>query len=282
MINTIVLVVLYLVYAGIGITVGRTNYRMVQESFTNWFMLPPTLWEMVKRPWTIVSHMFLHVRFFHFLFNMLVLFMFGRVFGDLMGDRRVVPLYILGGLMGIVFIQLAFVFGVPVGYSLGASAAIMAIVVATALIAPNNYIHLMFLGPIKIKWIALFFIFMDVVGLANLDNTGGHFGHIGGMVMGWLYILMIQSDNDPADWMHKWYDAVVNVFRPKPKKQKKSPLSVKYKATVPRSSTSKKKATMNVNPQDRLDAILDKISKKGIKSLSKDEKEFLDKASKND
>lgn len=280
-INAIVFVALMIVYAGIALSVGP-DFVVVQKKFLNFFTLPPTLLGMAKKPWSIITHMFLHERFFHFLFNMIILHMFGRIFGDLLGDRRVIPLYILGGLMGVVFVQLAVVFGVTIGYGLGASAAVMAIVVASAIVAPNYEVRLILLGPVKIKFIALALIIIDIVGVANLDNTGGHFAHIGGMVMGWIYILLIQSGNDPANWMNKTYDAFKDLFQPKQKTKSKSPLTVKYKATVPRTSKSTRKAKMhNVSHQEKLDEILEKISKKGIASLSKEEKDFLDKASKN-
>lgn len=279
-INAGVFVALYIVFAGIALTAGP-EYRGIQDKFLHIFTLPPSLIEIAKKPWTIFTHMFLHRGFFHFLFNMLILFWFGRIFGDLMGDRRVVPLYILGGLMGIVFIQLGAAFGIPMAPALGASAAIMAIVIASAIVAPDYTLNLILLGPVKLKFIVLALIVMDLVGIANMDNTGGHFAHIGGMVMGWLYVLMVQSGNDPADWMNKSYENMRDWFRPKQQKRAKSPLSVKYKATVPRTKSTTRKATMNVTNQDKLDSILDKISKKGIDSLSKEEKEFLDQESKN-
>ena len=280
-INSAVFVALWVVYAGIALTVGP-DFMVVRQKFLHFFTLPPTFLEMLKKPWSIFTHMFLHEGFFHFLFNMFVLHMFGRIFGDLLGDRRIIPLYILGGLMGIVFIQLSVIFNITMFPSLGASAAIMAIVVASTIVAPNYEVRLILIGAVKIKYVALVLIILDIVGLANLQNTGGHFAHIGGMVMGWLYILMIQSGNDPANWMNKTYDSFRDLFRPRQKKKPKSPLSVKYKATVPRTSKSTRKAKMqNVTHQEKLDEILEKISKKGIASLSKEEKDFLDKASKN-
>lgn len=279
-INTAVLVAIYLVFVVIALSYGP-GYVGVQNKFISYFTLPPSIIEIVKKPWTIISHMFLHRELFHFIFNMLVLFWFGRIFGDLMGDRRVIPLYILGGLMGVVFIMLGiYIFKIPAAPALGASAGIMAIVLASALIAPDYTLNLILLGPVRLKFIVLFMIVFDLIGLANMQNTGGHFGHIGGMFMGWLYILMVQSNRDPATWMNNAFDSIKNLFTKRPKKQKKSPLTVKHKATVPRSKKSNKKATMNVSSQDRLDAILDKIYKKGKDSLSKEEKDFLDKMSK--
>lgn len=284
LINVIVFVVLWIIYAFIALTQGP-GFMEVRNTFRDFFTLPPSLLGMLKKPWTIFTHMFLHESPMHLIGNMIGLYIFGRIFGDLLGDRRVVPLYILGGLMGILFIQLAVVvFKIDIGHALGASAAVMAIVVASAIIAPNYEIRLILFGNVKIKYIALVYIIFDIIGLANLSNTGGHFAHIGGMLMGWFYILMIQANNDPAVWMNKSFDSIKNFFSPKakPQKKEKSPLSVKYKATVPRANRSNKKASMQtISYQEKLDAILEKISKNGIASLSKEEKEFLDKASKN-
>ena len=284
-INVAVFILLYLVYICISIPAGP-DYKIVQKQFLHWFTLPSSPIEILKKPWTIITHMFLHERPMHLFWNMIVLYYFGRIFGDLMGDQRVVPLYIYGGLMGILFIQIGFLIGIPTGPALGASAAVMGLVVASAIVAPDYDFNLPFIGPVKLKYIALFFIVMDLVGIANMDNTGGHFAHIGGMVMGWLFVTMVNSDNDPSPWFNNTLNKIASLFSPS-KKVKKSPLKVRHKAPVTRSSNSNKKTTSgNQAPPDsnqkRLDVILDKISKKGIGSLSKEEKEFLDNASKND
>lgn len=282
-INAIVFVLLYIVFAIIALTAGP-DYLQVQNKFIAHFMLPPEPINILKHPWTIVTHMFLHRGFFHLFWNMLILYWFGRIFGDLMGDQRVVPLYLLGGLMGVVFIQLGFLLGISVGPALGASAAVMALVIGSAIVAPDYNINLILIGAVKLKYIALAMIVFDLIGIANVDNTGGHFGHIGGMVMGWLFIVLIQNGNDPSVWFNKTWESITALFSGK-EKTRKSPLKVRHKATVTPQSKSNRK--QEVSPkmetyQNKLDMILDKISKKGISSLSKDEKQFLDEASKND
>lgn len=215
---------------------------------------------------------------------MLLLYWFGRIFGDLMGDRRVIPLYLLAGLVGAMFyfVGVNLILG-GVGTAHGASAAVLGILIATAYVAPDYMIHMILLGPVKLKWIALAAIVLDLIGLANLDNTGGHFGHFGGMFMGWLFISLVNGGNDPSPWFNRVFEWWKNLFTGQAQK-KKSPLSVRHKATVSgskRRSASQRKTSMKTSDnQDKLDIILDKISKNGIDSLTKDEKTFLDKVSK--
>ncbi|MDA9773353.1 rhomboid family intramembrane serine protease [Saprospiraceae bacterium] len=282
-INVAVFIVLYVAFAFIALSVGP-GYKDVQRSLVNIFAIPSVPIELLKKPWTIITHMFLHEEPFHLIFNMIWLYFFGRIFGDFMGDRRVVPLYLLGGLMGAAF----FVIGtnlllnstVP---ALGASGAVLALVLGTVLISPDYELRLMFLGIVKLKWIGLFAIVVDLVGIANLSNTGGHFAHIGGMVMGWIFITLINNGNDPSPWFHKMHKGFLSIWDKSKQPAKKSPLKVRHKAKVTRKDRSKQGPSgQRSDGETKLDAILDKISKKGMKSLTAEEKDFLDNASKND
>lgn len=285
-INVVVFIVLYVVFAFVALAVGPPRYIEVQNTIAEFLSLPSTPIDILKKPWTIITHMFLHRGPFHMIFNMLYLYWFGRIFGDLMGDRRVVPLYLLSGLMGAVF----YVLGTNLlldrpATALGASAAVLGIIVASAVVAPNYNIRMILLGDIKLKYIALAAILIDLVGIANLNNTGGHFGHIGGMVMGWLMISLINSGNDPSPWFHNTYNSIVGIWDKSKSKKPKSPLKVRHKSTSGRKAkrdTNIQGNASNIRSEEefQLDRILDKISKKGMSSLTKEEKEFLDKASK--
>lgn len=284
-INVSVFIILYIVFVFITLFAGP-NYKAIQDTFINYLTLPSDPIELMKKPWTIITHMFLHRDFFHILWNMLFLYWFGRIFGDLLGDQRVVPLYLLAGLVGALFFLLGANLILPIGgHALGASASVLGLVLATAVVAPDYSIQLILIGPVKLKYIALVIIVLDLVGLANMDNTGGHFAHIGGMVMGWFFISLIHNGNDPSPWFGKMWNKSVHMFEKKEKPQPRSPLSVRHKASVSNSSKSEHnqrgKAPMaTTSTQEKLDFILDKISKKGISSLSSEEKEFLDKISK--
>lgn len=283
-VNVIVFISLYIAFAFIGLFAGP-DHVAVQDSVMRFLSVPSDPIELLKKPWTIITHMFLHRGLMHFVWNMLLLYWFGRIFGDLMGDRRVIPLYLLAGLAGAIFffIGVNLILG-GVATAHGASAAVLGILIATAYVAPDYNIHMILLGPVKLKWIALAAIVLDLIGIANLSNTGGHFGHFGGMFMGWLFISLVNSGSDPSPWFNRVFDWWKNLFSGQAQK-KKSPLKVRHKASVAgkteRSSGSNRKSNLSsTDRQERLDFILDKISRKGISSLSAEEKAFLDKASK--
>lgn len=267
--NVAVFIAIYLVFIIVALSSGA-DYRLGQEKVLNYLMLPNEGWTLLKRPWTVISYMFLHRGLFHILWNMLILFWIGRLFGTLMGDRRIIPLYILGGLMGAVFIFLATFTNFPMTPAMGATASVMAIVVATTIIAPNHTINLILVGPVALKWITLALIVLDLVGIASLKHSGSYFAHIGGMLMGWIFIKCIQNDMDPTDW----FDRIGQFFsRQQQASKKKSNLKIRH-------SKLAQMKQQETKDQNRLDQILDKISKSGIKSLTSEEREYLDKASK--
>ena len=273
----------------------------------NFLAISSSGWHMLTHPWTVITHMFTHEGFWHLLWNMLFLFWFGRIFGDLLGDRRVLPLYILGGLAGALFFFIAaalpnFPGG---GIAIGASAAVLSIVVAAAVFAPDYGIRLFLLGNVKLKYIAAFIVIMNVIGLGGDSNTGGAFGHLGGILMGFLFAWYLRRGTDLTvpvsavlDRITGFYDSIL---RPSKDHARRGPhtayrggRSVKEPAARERPSfmrraggTSRSEAaepsggTYDKEPshQEQLDAILDKIKEKGYNSLSKEEKEFLFRAS---
>ena len=265
-------------------------------------------WHMVTHPWALFTHMFLHESFFHILWNMLYLFWFGRIFGDLLGDRRVLPLYLLGGLAGfaayfIGYNLLDFVAGGT--YIMGASGAIFAILVAAGLFAPEYGIRLLFLGTIRLKYIVLFAIFVQIIGLGSANNFGGTLDHIGGIIMGFLFAFYLKRGTDLTEPIQRLLDWITNSWnnlltpskahpKPGPRAAYRGGRSVR-ETTAPKSrpsfmkraggtagkaqSSGKTDAGPQLTHQEELDAILDKIKEKGYNSLSKDEKDFLFRAS---
>ncbi len=153
--------------------------------FLGYLALPASFDLFIKRPWTLLTYMFLHFEFLHILFNVLWLYWFGRIFLEYHNQRRLLSLYILGGLAGGISFMLAYnlvpVFQKSVLFTqlMGASASVIAIVIAIAVYVPNHVINLLFLGPIKIKWIALISIVLYIIGLSG-SNAGGNFAHLGG------------------------------------------------------------------------------------------------------
>lgn len=242
-----------------------------------WLMLPADLKQLAYRPWTLLTHMFTHFEFLHLLFNMLWLYWFGRIFSEFVGQKKILPLYILGGLVGAVLLIISYnVFpglqsAVPYVQALGASAGVLAIVVAAATLVPDYSIHLLFFGAVKIKYIAIIMVVIDLISIPHA-NTGGHIAHLGGAVFGYVFVKQMQTGHDWSIPFNNLVDKITSLFSKikKPRVAYKNP-----KKTVFKSSSSKGKSR-----QDRVDEILDKISSSGYDSLSAEEKAFLFRVSK--
>lgn len=254
-------------------------------------MLPSDVPTFLTRPWTIITYMFTHVDFFHILFNMLFLYWFGQLIMEYLGSRKFVNIYVLGGLAGGFFFMLMYnlvpyyhgQLGVPL---LGASAGVSAIIVGAATLVPNHSFHLIFIGPVKIKYIALFYVvFKSFAGLDG-PNAGGELAHLGGALVGYLYIIQLRKGNDIGGWISGFLDWTKGLFERKPKirvthKQRSFTGSSQEDFSQPRSAkTTKTTGARSVSEQEEIDAILDKISERGYESLSKEEKQKLFNASK--
>ena len=142
----------------------------------------------LRHPWAIFTHMFLHIGPFHILWNMLIFYWFGRIVGDLIGDQRVLPIYLVSGLGGaLIYFLTANLLGTVSSVALGASAAVMGTALAAAILSPDRLMHLLLLGPVKLKYIVGALILLDFISVANNPNSGGAFGHLGGALFGWLF-----------------------------------------------------------------------------------------------
>lgn len=247
---------------------GNGDY--FQEWVMNWLALPSDFGKLISRPWTLVSYMFLHFEFLHILFNLLWLYWLGQIFLNYFSQTKLVALYILGGLAGGLFYVAAYnlfpVFATMVADSrlLGASAAVIAIVTAVAVHAPNHTIHLMFIGPVRMKYIALFSVLMYVIGISS-TNAGGNLAHLGGAFCGLIYVLQLKKGNDWGKWITGLLSGISKLFKPKPK------VTITYRKPSDDIAFNREKN----RDQARMNAILEKISKSGYDSLSKEEKEIL-------
>ncbi|MFT6815831.1 MAG: membrane associated rhomboid family serine protease [Sphingobacteriales bacterium] len=244
----------------------------VFSSLIHWLSLPASFSALLFQPWSIFTYMFLHQGFFHLLFNMLWLYWLGRIFIDFLNHKKLTTVYILGGIGGgliyMVLFNLFPVFSNSVNgsYLLGASAGVLAVVVATATLVPEYTIRLLFIGNVKLKHIALFSILLDIISIGN-SNPGGHIAHLGGALVGFIYIKQLQKGNDFGQKIGNFFSGFTNMFN------KKDPIKVVHKQTVskPKSKTAADQKT--------IDGILDKISESGYDSLSVEEKRILFQAS---
>ena len=236
----------------------------------------------LTHPWVLFTNMIVHVGFWHILWNMLLLYWFGRIVGDLLGDRRILPLYILGGLFGaLVYFAWANLMIPGPGYAYGASAAVMAVILAAGVIAPDYLLHLPLIGGVKLKYIVAVLLFFDLIGVAGLDNTGGHVAHLGGAAFGFFFATQLRNGNDLSLPVNNFLDKLAAMFsgfgssKKGPRMAYKNP-KANRKAAKPQASSDSQGSSY----QEELDAILDKIKRNGYESLSEVEKEFLFNASK--
>ncbi len=248
----------------------------IASVFIEWTALPGSLPKLITRPWTLFTYMFLHQGFVHILFNLLYLHFAGCLFIEHLGGRKLLSIYILGGLIGGMLYVISYnifpIFSesVSISNNRGASAGIMAIVIAIAAHIPHFPVRLFFVLNVKLWIIAVFFLLTDLIYLGNGNNAGGHIAHIGGALFGYLFIKQLRSGKDLTKGFSQFTDNLANWFKPKPK--------IKKVYTSAQSNiTYRENKAYN---QQRVDKILDKISHSGYDGLSKDEKEFLFKFSK--
>ena len=242
--------------------------------------LPAWTVQFIRQPWSLFTYMFMHAGVLHLLFNMLWLYWFGQLFLSFFSARHFRGLYILGGFCGGLLYMLAYnVFpyfsdSLYYSYLLGASASVLAIVVATAVREPDYPVHFMFIGTVRLKYVALFMVVTDLLFMTS-GNAGGHIAHLGGALAGWWFASGLTRGHDATAWINRFIDWVAGGFtvRRSPKKPK---MKVHYgdKAKDYDYNARKKQNS------DEIDRILDKLRKSGYDSLTSDEKKSLFDASK--
>ena len=254
----------------------------MHASFIQFLALPGSVLSLLIKPWTLITHLLIHADIWHLLWNMLFLYWFGRIVGDMIGDQRILPLYLLGGLVGAFAYLLSYQIIPGLGsYALGASAAVMAIVVCAGAIAPDYVMRLILIGDVKLKYIVFFVVLIDIIGVTGSNNTGGHIAHLGGAAFGYFYVRQLREGTDLAVPVSNLLNKIIGWFKggSSSGKQKKSKLNVKYRSDT-KKTRSKSPNQDDVSFQTRLDNILDKIKESGYESLTEEEKEFLFQASK--
>ena len=262
---------LFLTVQIVRIVLFLSNSYDLFGGFLDYLAIPANLEVLARRPWTPITYMFLHVDFLHILMNLLWLYWFGTLFIQELGVKKLLSTYLLGGLSGgLLYVLFYNVFPVfeparASSIALGASASVMAVVVATATYQPERRMHLVFIGPVKIVYIALvMFIVTSMVDFSV--NTGGKIAHIGGALMGFSFAHYYKRGRDISKGFDRMMDSVATWFKPGKEK-----LKVSYK----RSSDDIEYNRQKAEEQKEIDEILEKISKAGYDSLSAREKELL-------
>jgi membrane associated rhomboid family serine protease len=250
------------------------NNPGISAKALNLFSVPSSIKSLLVRPWTIITYMFVHEGIWHILFNMLWLYSFGRIFLEYLDQRKLVAVYLLGGISGAFMYILSFnIFPAFSGVvadsvAIGASASVMAIVVAIAAYVPDYTVQLFLFGRIKIKYLAMaIFVFTSIMDFSV--NSGGKLAHIGGAFFGYFYALNLRQGKDIGKGFNKIIDFFATLFKPRRK------LKVTHKKTSTEFEYNKVKA----DHQALINSILDKISKGGYDSLTREEKETLFKES---
>lgn len=245
-------------------------------SLLNWLALPADIHQLVYKPWTLITYMFLHFSFMHILFNLLWLHWLGKIFLFYFDEKKLLGVYLLGGLSGGIFFLAAYnlfpAFSELVVFSqlLGASASVLAIVVAVAMWAPNHTLHLMFVGAVKMKYIALVSIVIYVIGISS-SNSGGNLAHLGGAFWGMIYVMQHRKGKDLSKGINQVVDQLAKLLKPKQH----------IKITHRKNSSNDIEYNKNKNlKKDEINQVLEKISKSGYDSLTKKEKELLFKMGK--
>jgi membrane associated rhomboid family serine protease len=266
-------IIIFLTVLALNVVLTLAQLKGVYHFILGWLELPSNLLVFITRPWTLFTYFLLHEDPFHILFNLLVMYWFGQIIGDMIGSKRITALYVMGGVAGgllylLVYNLLPYFSGqVSSSVLLGASAGVYAIVTAAATLVPDYTMFLLFFGPVRIKYIALFYLVVSVAQTTS-SNAGGNIAHLGGALIGFLFIKQLKRGNDigkPVNSILGYFENII---------LREKTMKVSYKNT-------NKNEKSNAPTQEEIDNILDKISQKGYGSLNKEEKQKLFQASQN-
>ena len=275
----IINVAVFILINVVRLALNLTNAGIVPpiyQDILHFFCISSDIMHNLTHPWVFVTSIFLHEGFWHLLWNMLFLYWFGRIVADLIGDGKIFPLYLLGGLVGcLVFWASAQV--IPYGgirplYALGASAGVMAIVMAAGMIAPEYNLRLLLIGDVKLKYVVAVLILLDLFGIGGQVNTGGHFAHLGGVFMGWFFVRQLREGSDWSEGVNGFMEKISQYFTDKPSA---SPKRGETKLVIKHSYKKKSDQLSDQEMQERIDEILEKIKEGGYQNLTQEEKDFL-------
>jgi membrane associated rhomboid family serine protease len=267
-INILVFLFIRIVNAASGLFL---NPLLGFDDVTTYLALPAYLSKILIRPWTIITYMFLHWDVMHIFFNMLWLYWMGKIFQEYLGSKKLLSTYLAGGFIGGLFFIAAYNLfplfreSLPGAFALGASASVLAVTVAAATLLPEYPIQFIFFGSVPLKWIAVITIVLDLINISG-NNAGGHIAHLGGALYGFIYIRSLQKGTDLTGWLTVIFERFSS--------------SGKIKVVHRNKKDDEEYNVARKAKQERMDDILDKISKSGYGSLTQEEKDFLFKMSK--
>lgn len=277
-INTIFFVVM----AVLNVVASLSKNDDIFYSIVRQIALSPSFSVFIQKPWTIITHAFIHnfTDIFHLFFNMLIFYWVAKIFIEYLGSDKLLEVYILGVLAGALLLLIThntipYYIERNGGLALGASAAVNALLVATATLLPDYTIFLLLIGPVRLKYVALFYVIASFAASVG-GNPGGNVAHLGGALMGYVYVKQLQVGVNWGGWITLTLDWFKGLFTPSTK------VKVSYRKAGSEKSTSRPKSSTQFTKtsQQEIDSILDKISEKGYESLTKEEKEKLFNASK--
>ena len=275
-------VVIHIFLVLIGVFSVLMNQPGIADDVRRWFELPASATQLLQRPWTLFTYMFLHQGLLmHILWNMFALYVFGRIFLNFYSARHFIGTYLLGGLSGALFYVVAYnvfpYFSGVVGssYLVGASASVLAIVTAAAVRCPDFRLNMLFFGSVKLSTFALVAVLVSVLMLSG-DNAGGNFAHLGGAFGGMLVAIALGRGTDITELVNRPLDWFASLFKRRSKKAKKGRFT--YTKGSKRSDDYEYNARKK-SDEAQIDKILEKIKKGGYASLTDEEKKRLFDAS---
>ena len=247
----------------------------IHEKISSWLLFPSSPLAFIYKPWSIITYQFMHSGIGHIFFNMLMFLFAGRIFREYLGDKKLFAVYLLGGTAGALMFMAGYnlfpIFHGANGELIGASASIMAILVAVGTLLPRYTVFIFIIGPVRLVYIVLFLVAIDFLSIVG-SNPGGSLAHLGGSLFGFAYIRLLQNGTDMGAWLVNLLDGIGNLFK------RKSVKLHSYNESLPRSRPTRPGRIS----QEEIDIILDKIASSGYESLSQREKDILFRASKED
>lgn len=272
MINIFVYLLITLFRILLSLSGAMKPFMSITSILLDVFTFPIGFKDFIYHPWSIITYSFAHIDLMHILFNMFTLYWFGDILMNYTSSKKIIPLYLLGGIVGALFAMLCIEFipalsvfkGTPM---VGASAGITAIITACAVLIPNFRLNVFLIGEIKLVYVAVFTIFISFLNVAMYSNVGGNLAHLGGALMGYLFILQYRKGRDLSKGINAVLEGLGKLFS----RSSKTTMKVAYKRSVSDAEYNYSKKV----EQQKIDEILDKISRSGYDSLSKAERDFL-------